>query len=202
MARMQKGKTQTLPYSLAFLLLSFLWFWFLSPSCVFCCFCFVLSCFSLLFFPSCVSCCCCFVSYYVCHFLWFGLSLLHAISAADTFYYSFFLSTVFLHIRFNFYPFIQKDLGLCGPNNLYWIKRVLDPICLNLPNSLCRRFVFCCRSLFLAFLSQPRCKSILFFFFFGFFRLLFLFFLRLKERNHISLICYTKRNSTHKRKKW
>ena len=39
----------------------------------------------------------------------------------------------------------QKDLGHCGPNNLYWIKRVLDPICLNLPNSFCKRFVFYCK---------------------------------------------------------
>lgn len=84
----------------------------------------------LLFFPSYLSCCCCFVSYYVCHFLWFGISLIHVVPAADTFYYSLFLRIVFLHIRFNSYPFIQKDFGLCGPNNLYWIKRDLGP---NLP---------------------------------------------------------------------
>ena len=119
-------------------------------------------------------------------FFWFGLSLLHAVSDADTFYYSLFLSTVFLHIRFNFYPFLQKDLGLYGPNNLYWIKRVLNPICLNLPNSFCRRFVFYGKSLYLAFLSQPRHKSILFFFFRLLFLFLFLFlFLEAKrEKSH------------------
>ena len=80
----------------------------------------------------------------------------------------------------------QKDLGHCGPNNLYWIKRVLNPICLNLPNSFCRRFVFYGKSLYLAFLSQPRHKSILFFFFRLLFLFLFLFlFLEAKrEKSH------------------
>ena len=32
---------------------------------------------------------------------------------------------MFLHISFHTYSFIQEDLGLCGPNNVDWIKRVL-----------------------------------------------------------------------------
>ena len=74
----------------------------------------------------CVSCC-------VCHFLWFGFSFLHAILAADTSCCSLFICIVLLHISFHAYLFIQKDLGLCGPNNVDWIKRVLGPICLYLP---------------------------------------------------------------------
>ena len=37
-----------------------------------------------------------------------------------------------LHISFHAYLSIQKYLGLCKLNNVDWIKRVLDPICLYL----------------------------------------------------------------------
>ena len=92
--------------------------------------------------------------------------LLHAIPAADTSCCSLFLFIVFFHFSSHVYlSFIQKDLGLCGPNNVDWIKRVLGPIYLHLPKPFCQRtvfcgnalfcnrFVFCCRSLSLAFLS-------------------------------------------------
>ena len=65
----------------------------------------------LYLISSCVSCC-------ICHFLWFEFSFLHAIPAVDTSYYSLFLFIVFLHISFHAYSFIQKDLGLYGPNNV------------------------------------------------------------------------------------
>jgi len=109
------------------------------------------TCFCLI--SSRVSCC-------VCHFLRFGFSFLHVIPAADTSCYSLFLFIVLLHISFHAYLFIQKDLGLYGPNNVDWIRRVLSPICLYLPKPfcwrtvfygrfvLCCRFVICCRSLF------------------------------------------------------
>ena len=80
----------------------------------------------LCLISSCVSC-------YVCHFLWFGFSFLHIILAADTSYCSLFLFIVLLHISFHAYLFIQKDLDLCGPNNVDWIKKVLGRICLYLP---------------------------------------------------------------------
>ena len=76
-----------------------------------------------LFFPSRDSCCW--------HVLLFLVSFHHAFS------YS-----------FHTYPFLQKDLGLCGPNNVDWIKRVLDPICLDLSKPFCWRIVFCDRSIF------------------------------------------------------
>ena len=50
-------------------------------------------------------------------------------------------------------------MGLCGPNNVDWIKKVLGPIFLYLPKPFCQRIVFCgkaifcCRLLSLAFLS-------------------------------------------------
>ena len=76
-----------------------------------------------LFFPSRDSCCW--------HVLLFLVSFHHAFS------YS-----------FHTYPFLQKDLGLCGPNNVDWIKRVLDPICLDLSKPFCWRIVFYDRSIF------------------------------------------------------
>ena len=72
------------------------------------------------------------VSYCVCHFLWFGISFLHAIPTANTSCYSLFLFIVLFHISFHAYLFIQKDLGLCGPNNVDWIKRVLGPMSLSI----------------------------------------------------------------------
>ena len=152
------------------------------------CTCFTIFCFCLLSFPcrfchsrlalfcsaaclylisSCISCC-------VCHFLWFCFSFLHVILAADTSYWFLFLFIVLLHISFHTYLFIQKDLGLCGPNNVDWIKRVLGPICLYLPKSFYwrtvfygkvvfyYRFVFYCRSLSLAFLSLDLSYSLVF----------------------------------------
>ena len=112
----------------------------------------------LYLISSCVSCC-------VCHFLWFGFSFLHAILVADTSCYSSFLFIMLLHISFHAYLFIQKDLSLCGPNNVDRIKKVLGPICLYLPKPFswrtvfCSktvfycRFVSCCRSLSFTFLS-------------------------------------------------
>ena len=49
------------------------------------------------------------------------------------------------HISFHTYSFIQKDFGLCGPNNVNWIKRVMGPICLDLSKLFCWRAVFCDR---------------------------------------------------------
>ena len=101
-------------------------------------------------------------------FLWFGFSFLHVIPAADTSYRSLFLFIVLLHINFHAYPFIQKNLGLCGPDNVDWIKRVLGPICLYLPKPSCQRtvfygrFVFCCRFLSLALLSLDLSCSLVF----------------------------------------
>ena len=34
---------------------------------------------------------------------------------------------VLFGISFHTYPFVQKDLGLCGPNNVDWIKKGLGP---------------------------------------------------------------------------
>ena len=48
------------------------------------------------------------VSCYVCHFLWFGFSFLHAVPAADIFYCSLFFFIVFLHISFHFYPLYKR----------------------------------------------------------------------------------------------
>ena len=62
-------------------------------------------------------------------FLWLGFSFLHVIPAADTSFRCLFLFIVLLHISFHVYPFTQKNLGLCGPDNVDWIKRVLGPIC-------------------------------------------------------------------------
>ena len=70
------------------------------------------------------------VSYCVCLFLWFGFSFLHMIPAVDISCSSLFLFIVLFHISFLAYFFIQNDLGLCGPDNVDWIKRVLGPICL------------------------------------------------------------------------
>ena len=63
-------------------------------------------------------------------FLWFGFSFLHMIPATNTSCRSLFLFVMLLHISFHTYPFIQKNLGLCGLDNVDWIKRVLGPICL------------------------------------------------------------------------
>ena len=152
------------------------------------CTCFTIFCFCLLSFPcrfchsrlalfcsaaclylisSCISCC-------VCHFLWFCFSFLHVILVVDTSYWFLFLFIVLLHISFHTYLFIQKDLGLCGPNNVDWIKRVLGPIYLYLlkpfywravfcnKSVFCYKFVFCCRLLFLAFLSLDLSCSLVF----------------------------------------
>ena len=81
-------------------------------------------------------------------FLWFGFSFLHVIPAADTSCRSLFLFIVLLHISFHAYPFIQKNLGLCGLDNVDWIKRILGPICLCLPKSICQGTVLCDRSVF------------------------------------------------------
>ena len=70
------------------------------------------------------------------------------ILVADTSYCSLFLFIVLFHINFHAYPFIQKNLGLCGLDNVDWIKRVLGPICLNMPKPFCWRTVFCDRSVF------------------------------------------------------
>ena len=111
--------------------------------CHLCCSKLALFCFGVCpcLISSCISC-------YVCHFLWFGFSFLHAIPAADTSCFSLFLFIVLFHISFHTYHFIQKDLGLCGPNNVDWIKRVLGPICLDLLKPFCWRTVFCDRSVF------------------------------------------------------
>ena len=120
------------------------------------CACFTICCFCLLSFPRCfchskldlfrsAACFCLIssrVSCCVCHFLWFGFSFLHVISPVDISCCSLFLFIVLLHISFHAYLFIQKDLGLCGPNNVDWIKRVLGPICLYLPKPFCRRTQF------------------------------------------------------------
>ena len=101
-------------------------------------------------------------------FLWFGFSFLHVIPAADTSWRSLFLFIVLFHINFHVYPFIQKNLGLCGPDNVDWIKRVLGPICLYLPKPSCQRtvfcgrFVFCCKFLSLALLSLDLSCSLVF----------------------------------------
>ena len=101
-------------------------------------------------------------------FLWFGFSFLHMIPVANTSYRSLFLFIVLFHISFLTYFFIQKDLGLCGPDNVDWIKRVLSPICLYLRKPFCQRivfcgrFVFCCKSLSLALLSLDLSCSLVF----------------------------------------
>ena len=110
------------------------------------CACFTIFCFCLLSFPRRFCCsrlalfhstaCFCLISSCVscsiCHFLWFGFSFHHTIPAADTSCCSLFLFIVFFHISFHAYLFIQKDLGLCGPNNVDWIKRVLGPMSLSI----------------------------------------------------------------------
>ena len=113
-------------------------------------------------------------------FLWFGFSFLHMIPATDTSSRSLFLFIMLLHISFHAYPFIQKNLGLCGPDNVDWIKRVLGPIYLYLPKPFCQgtvlcgrsvfcsrsifygRFAFCYRLLSLAFLSLDLSCSLVF----------------------------------------
>ena len=115
----------------------------------------------LCLISSCISCC-------VCLFPQFGFSFLHAFPAADTFCCSLFLFTVLFSYQFSHLSFIQKDLGLCGPNNVDWIKRVLSPIFLCLPKPfcqrtvLCSRFVFCCRSIPLALFSLDLYCSLVF----------------------------------------
>ena len=123
-------------------------------------------------------------------FLQFGFSFLHAIPATNTSCCSLFFFIMLLHINFHTYPFIQKNLGLCEPDNVDWIKRVLGPICLDLSKPFCWRIVFCgrfvfcyrfviwcrsafcCRSLSLALLSLDlSCSSI---FLVGFWALLFI----------------------------
>ena len=81
-------------------------------------------------------------------FLWFGFSFLHVIPTTDTSCRSLFLFIVLLHISFHAYPFTQKNLGLCGLDNVDWIKRVLGPICLHLPKPFCKGTIFCGKSIF------------------------------------------------------
>ena len=81
-------------------------------------------------------------------FLWFGFSSLHMIPTADASCHSLFLFIVLLHISFHTYPFTQNNLGRCGPDNVDWIKRVLGPICLCLPEPFCQGTVLCGRSVF------------------------------------------------------
>ena len=81
-------------------------------------------------------------------FLSFTHFLLLTLPIIPCFFSSCFFISVFKPIFF-----IQKDLGLCGPNNVDWIKKVLGPICLCLPKPFYGRSVFCCRLLSLAFLS-------------------------------------------------
>ena len=88
-----------------------------------------------------VSCC-------VCYFLWFDFSFFHTIPVADTSYHSLFLFIVLFHISFHTYLFIQKNLGLYGPNNVNWIRRVLCPIYLDLSKPFCWRIVLYDRSIF------------------------------------------------------
>ena len=107
-------------------------------------------------------------------FLWFGFSFLHVIPAADISYRSLFFFIVLLHISFHAYPFIQKNLDLCGPDNVNWIKRVLGQICLCLLKPFCQgtilcgrsvfcgRFAFCYRLLSLEFLSLDLSCSLVF----------------------------------------
>ena len=59
---------------------------------------------------------------FFCLFSNFVFFLIHTFPVADTFCYSLFLFIMFIHIRSHSYRFIQKDLGLCGPNSVYWIK--------------------------------------------------------------------------------
>ena len=51
-------------------------------------------------------------------FLQFGFSFLHAIPATNTSCCSLFFFIMLLHINFHTYPFIQKNLGLCGLDNV------------------------------------------------------------------------------------
>ena len=95
----------------------------------------------LCIISSCVSCC-------VFHFplVWI------LFPSRDSYYWHLLLFLVsfivLLHIIFHAYLFVQKDLDLCGPNNVDWIKRALGPICLYLLKLFCRRTVFCGRSVF------------------------------------------------------
>ena len=52
----------------------------------------------------------------------FFFFLIHTFPVANTFCCPLFLFIMFLYISFHSYRFIQKDLGLCGPNSVYWIK--------------------------------------------------------------------------------
>ena len=72
-------------------------------------------------------------------FLWFGFSFLHVILTIDTSCRSLFLFIMLLHISFHTYSFIQNNLGLCGLDNIDWIKRVLGLICLCLPKNFILR---------------------------------------------------------------
>ena len=86
------------------------------------CACSTIFCFCLLPFPLCFCCnklalfcsaaCLCLifscVSYYVCHFLQFGFSFLHAIPTTDTSYCSLFLFIVLLHISFHTYLLYKR----------------------------------------------------------------------------------------------
>ena len=92
-------------------------------------------------------------------FTWF---LLLTLPAAP-----YFFSPCFFILALTPIFFIQKDLGLCRPNNIDRIKRVLGPICLYLPKPFCQRtvfcgrFVFCYRLLSLALISLDlSCSSV------------------------------------------
>ena len=77
---------------------------------------------------------CCMSLYYffMCFLLCFSLPLVWLFFPSCNSHCSLFLFIVLFHISFHTYPFIKKDLCLCGPYNVDWIKRVLGPICLDL----------------------------------------------------------------------
>ena len=114
------------------------------------------------------------VSCYICHFSLVWLFFL----SHDSWCWHFLPFLVSFDRAFSYLfsrlSFMQKDLGLCGPNNVDWIKRVLGPICLCLLKPFCQgivlcgrfvfcsRFTFCYRLLSLAFLSLELYCSLVF----------------------------------------
>ena len=58
------------------------------------------------------------------------------------------------------HPFIQKELGLYGPNTLYWIKNALDLVYPNLPKSFCRIYALNFLALSLFSIGRSAQKSI------------------------------------------
>ena len=76
-------------------------------------------------------------------FIFFTRFLLLTLLTVPCFFSPCFFISVFTPIFF-----IQKNLGLCGPNNVDWIKRVLGLIYLYLPKPFCQRTVFCSKFVF------------------------------------------------------